>query len=548
MRKVLFAVMLLLGMSIFYSCNGNGLSSGGIKSTIVGDWVYIEDNDPEGLRIGSYISFTKDGKYTLYELCYEGDYDKYATIFDNGTIYAKPSVYWEKEGVAEYSIEGNDLFVAGILIGSIKKVNNDKFIFTGFDEDFMGDGTLERIKSFKTDDNVRKRYYPGVSEVWVADQVYVSITKWGFISTHRYVDKEDWNNYADNEIIQTPYAYVFYNNHRYSEILDYDELKNSIEDIEEAYFSNPFEFFNIDDSYVYTTWNDGRSDNPKEFKPMYKIISKTDKTIDVEFVLQPVLAYITDDLDEYKYLVRFIKVKGDDYKSALNPGQGDSGSILNPTTNNKRIKMCGDEWDKYVFTYGNDGKIANVTRNEGEITWDFTWTGNVGTAKYVKDGESRGNWVFTLGSNGYLSTFANHWGDTWTFAYNAEGYLTSIKRQYDGKTVAKCVWTNGDLTKWSRLKDNGAEEWKTQCFLAADNLGGIFPDASDKADIDRWIFELGYCGKPSAHLLDQASWESSDAISVYAYDIDAEGYVTKVTKVYDMGDPEYYFYAWEVVD
>lgn len=213
----------------------------------------------------------------------------------------------------------------------------------------------------------------------------------------------------------------------------------------------------------------------------------------------------------------------------------------------KRLSMCGDQWDKYAFTYGTDGKIALVNRNEGERTWTFTWAGNVGTAKYVKEGEEKGDNVFTLGDNGFLKTWANEWGDTWGFTYDANGYLTKIERTDKNAVKSNCVWTDGDLTKWSRFKDDGTEEWKLQTFLPDENVAGIFPDACDKADVSRWIFELGLCGKPSKHLLDQATWDGSGAIAVHTYEKDADGFVTKVSKVYDGGDPEIYEYAWEVV-
>lgn len=214
----------------------------------------------------------------------------------------------------------------------------------------------------------------------------------------------------------------------------------------------------------------------------------------------------------------------------------------------KRLTLCGDQWDKYAFTYGADGKLTLVNRNEGERTWTFTWSGNVGTAKYVKDKEEKGNWTFTLGDNGYLSSLSNEWGDTWGFTYNNESYLTKIVRtDKDNAVKANCVWANGDLTKWSRIKDDNSEEWKIQSFLEDENVAGIFADASDKAGVDRWIFEVGFCGKASKHLLDQAAWEGSEAIAVHTYEKDDDGFVTKVNKVYDGGDPEIYEYSWEVL-
>ena len=218
----------------------------------------------------------------------------------------------------------------------------------------------------------------------------------------------------------------------------------------------------------------------------------------------------------------------------------------------KRLTMCGDQWDKYYFTYNTDGSIKEVDRNKmedgsWERTWTFTWAGKTGTAKYVKEGEEKGDWTFTLGDNGFLASWANEWGDTWGFSYDKDGYLTKIERTDKGAVKANCTWTAGDLTKWSRFKDDGSEEWKIQTFLPDENVAGIFADACDKAGVDRWIFESGFCGKVSKHLLDQAGWEGSESIAVHTYVKDADGFVTKVNKVYGTDDPEVYEYAWEVV-
>jgi hypothetical protein len=222
----------------------------------------------------------------------------------------------------------------------------------------------------------------------------------------------------------------------------------------------------------------------------------------------------------------------------------------------KRLTMCGDKWDKYYFFYNADGTIKDVKRNpetdmeyDYERTWEFTWEGKVGTAKYTNKGKVAGNWVFTLGDNGYLTTWANEYGDTWAFSYDSDNHVTKIVRSDKNPEVVKanCVWENGDLSKWSRFKDSGAEEWKIQSFLADENIGGIFADATDKADVARWIFELGLVGKPSKHLLDQAAWEGAEKSAVHTYEKDEDGFVTKVSKVYGTDDPEIYEYAWEVV-
>lgn len=211
----------------------------------------------------------------------------------------------------------------------------------------------------------------------------------------------------------------------------------------------------------------------------------------------------------------------------------------------KRLVMCGDEWDKYAFTYNADGKISVVNRNEGERTWTFTWNGNTATVAYVKEGEVKDPYTFTLGANGFVSTYTDTWGDVRNCTYDADGHLLKVDKAGDVK--CNCVWKDGDLEKWSRFSD-GAEQFKLQNFLVDENVGGIFPDATDKAGIDRWMIELGLFGKPSKHLLDQATWDGSGAIAVQTYEKDEDGFVTKVSKVYDGGDPEIYEYAWEVIN
>lgn len=209
----------------------------------------------------------------------------------------------------------------------------------------------------------------------------------------------------------------------------------------------------------------------------------------------------------------------------------------------KRLVMCGDQWDKYAFTYGEDGRIAKVDRNEGERTWTFTWNGNKATVAYVKDGANQTPLQITLGDNGFISTYTDEWGDVRNLTYK-NGYLVKIDKAGDVKS--NLVMEGGNLAKWSRFND-GVEQFKFQTFLSDKNIGGIHPDYADKTDPARWFYEIGLCGKPSKNLLDQAAWDGSDAIAVHTYVKDADGYVTKVSKVYGTDEPEIYEYAWELV-
>ena len=211
----------------------------------------------------------------------------------------------------------------------------------------------------------------------------------------------------------------------------------------------------------------------------------------------------------------------------------------------KRLVMCGTEGDNlYAFTYGADGKIALVNRNNGERTWTFTWNGNKADIHYIKDGEDKGNFPLTLGANGFITNMVTDYGEAAVLSYDKDGYLTKIER--GGALKSNLVWQNGNLVKWSRFS-SGKEEFKNQTFLADENIAGIFPDSNDKVDINRWMFELGMCGKPSANLLDQAAWDGAEDIAVLKYTKDADGYVTKVEKYYGGKIDEVYLYQWEVI-
>lgn len=222
----------------------------------------------------------------------------------------------------------------------------------------------------------------------------------------------------------------------------------------------------------------------------------------------------------------------------------------------KRLAMCGDEWDKYHFFYNADGSIKEVKRNydeetqKWEKTWVFTWNGNSGQAKYIEGEIQQGVLEFGLNGQGYIQKYVDVWGDEYKCTYDLEGHLLKIFRVKDSQDILKStlVWEGGNLIKWSRILEGGEEQFKNQSFLEVKNEGGICPDFpdSDKAGIDRWLYEAGLMGKPSKLLMDQAAWTGSEAIAVHTYTKDSDGFVTKVSKVYGTDDPELYYYQWEL--
>ena len=142
MKRLIYAVMLLLGLSIFGSCSKEGGSTGG-GSWLVGDWAPIFESGNQ--TTDYYLSFSRDGIFTIYYAYTDDDYEA-TGWFDSGTLFCAPNVHWEKDMQMEYKISGGKLITMGMVVGSVNKINNNKFILDA-DNDY--EGTYERIKSFK---------------------------------------------------------------------------------------------------------------------------------------------------------------------------------------------------------------------------------------------------------------------------------------------------------------------------------------------------------------------------------------------------------------
>lgn len=143
MKRLIYAAMLLLGLSILGSCNkeeGGGGGSGNLASTIIGSWV-IEWNSLD--EIDYYIEFTKDKRATFYELSPSGSWARY----DNGVLYAPDGCEWEKVESFQYSIADGKLDIEQEMMNVfITKVNNDKLHVS-----WNGENYWYRVKKFRTE-------------------------------------------------------------------------------------------------------------------------------------------------------------------------------------------------------------------------------------------------------------------------------------------------------------------------------------------------------------------------------------------------------------
>ena len=156
MKKVIFAVMLMIGMSIMVcSCqkdneNGGGGSGSGSGSSIstkwlAGSWVLSGED-----QIYWYWELTANGHFKYYDL--NGDWlhsyteDAYAT-FSNGTLTTPAQCTWKVSLEGKYTLEGDEIYVDDVVFAKIEKLGKDKALMTST---ILEDGIVERIKSFKT--------------------------------------------------------------------------------------------------------------------------------------------------------------------------------------------------------------------------------------------------------------------------------------------------------------------------------------------------------------------------------------------------------------
>ena len=143
MKRLMYATMLLIGLSVFCSCNKEGGSTGGnLASTIVGIWIFTDDED----LMDAWFQFTEAGVVTRFDISYKGDDDNLVS-YDNGVLTVKPLVYWTEGPSWQYSFQENKLFAGGMFWGNVQIVNKNKLIIGGGEEvDYKG--TLERVLQY----------------------------------------------------------------------------------------------------------------------------------------------------------------------------------------------------------------------------------------------------------------------------------------------------------------------------------------------------------------------------------------------------------------
>ena len=207
------------------------------------------------------------------------------------------------------------------------------------------------------------------------------------------------------------------------------------------------------------------------------------------------------------------------------------------------------DWaDTWTYNYDTEGKLVNMTRGTGDDarTYDFTYEGlNVTVAYYEPGWETTFN--ATLDENGRCVTLIDEWS-TYTFVYDAKGYLTQIKENDNVKSNI-VVDKDGNITKWSKFKD-GVEVFKLHTYGKEKNAGAIHNIFAEVYPLERQLAETGLFGKATANLCISNQWDYSQNASELKYEFDeVTGFVSAENKDFPT-DPEYttteiFKYTWE---
>ncbi|GHV01581.1 hypothetical protein FACS1894159_09630 [Bacteroidia bacterium] len=204
-----------------------------------------------------------------------------------------------------------------------------------------------------------------------------------------------------------------------------------------------------------------------------------------------------------------------------------------------QVASFADEWDSWAYTYNADGKVEQIDRNSGERVYNFAYSGNnVSVSGYA-------TFTMVLGQNGYVASMVDQWDDARSFTYDAKGHMLTALKDTDLKSTVTIA--DECIASWTRYQ---SDAWQTKNHTfdsAKPNTGAIHNIYSEAAGVDRWLFESGLFGKPSAFMCSSSQWTHSTTAATYSYEYDDNGCATREIKAYGTDEPEIYTYTFNKI-
>lgn len=207
----------------------------------------------------------------------------------------------------------------------------------------------------------------------------------------------------------------------------------------------------------------------------------------------------------------------------------------------KTFSLVGEGWaDVYQYTYDAQGRVSRVFREEGK-DWTFTYKSD--SCIVTKTGDGSVAYAMHINAAGYVDSMKDEWDETRTYAYDAKGHMTQVKKEGEVKSNIKVE--DGCIATWSKWKD-GVEVFKIHSFGDVKNKFKVQNIHSEATDPSRWMFETGMFGVPSDYMCESSKWDYSETTAYYTYEYDENGCPTREIKDYG-GEMEYFEYTWEII-
>lgn len=224
----------------------------------------------------------------------------------------------------------------------------------------------------------------------------------------------------------------------------------------------------------------------------------------------------------------------------------DNGGNNEPAKKTYRLVKYVDAYaGTFDYKYDKDGLLSSIDRvevSDGETynsTYTFELETSTKTLKILENGEVK--WTAKLNENGLIT----EWNGYKTLTYDGRKL---VKVEEDGAVISEATWENGNITKWTR-KDGETFKEKLHTYGTDVNKGNIRNIFVEDCGVPRWLAEAGFIGDGTAYLCTGNGWGDA-SLSRYEYEGDANGLVTKETKIGGSGEDEYKeegIYTWEEV-
>ncbi|HJD75849.1 MAG TPA: DUF4595 domain-containing protein [Bacteroides reticulotermitis] len=196
----------------------------------------------------------------------------------------------------------------------------------------------------------------------------------------------------------------------------------------------------------------------------------------------------------------------------------------------------------WAFSYDTKGRVQSIvkTSSSNTYTYEYTYKGNEVICTESDPNHNVQTYTHPLNALGYIASSTEAYGDSYTFTYNNNGYLTDVS----GNRIS---WLEGNFTQID-YKDEAVVEHFTYYLQYANNqnLDLALLLAELPFFFGRELGFSGFTGKRTTNLIHKSEeqYEGEESISVYRYDFDEDRYVKEIYCKWN-NDPEANWYSIE---